>query len=95
MDDDAPFEPTDDSQEAREFRCRVAEDMVAELVRRIDPGAMATKFVLLVETVDPDGVRAPWFLAPDETKVYDRLGLIEYARMREYHADLLARLDDR
>lgn len=62
-----------------------AQAAVAELVQQIDPGCMVTRFIVLAEIIDADSDRAVWsFVAPDATK-WDTLGLLEFARMREWN----------
>lgn len=67
-------------------RDRIAEEKVAELVEAADPGALVTKFVLMVEVVDTDNERVLWAFASEGAKAWDTLGLIEYARMVEFSA---------
>lgn len=62
----------------------IAGDMIADLVHRIDEGGMATRWVILAEVVDADGERACWTLTPDGQRIWDTLGLVEYARLLEY-----------
>ena len=67
-----------------EDRQQAAQTAVADLVQQIDPGAMVTRFVLLVEVIDADSDRAmAYFTAPGAMK-WDTLGLLEFGRMREW-----------
>jgi hypothetical protein len=67
-----------------DYRIKAAQEAVAALIREINPGAMATRFVLLVEVIDADGERALWTLAPPEQRRWDTLGLVDFARALEY-----------
>lgn len=64
-----------------------AQAAVADLVQQLDPGAMVTRFVVLAEVMDADSDRALWaFTAPGATK-WDTLGLLDFARWREWTGD--------
>jgi hypothetical protein len=82
------YDPRGDTPEDRAWRGAAAEEAVGGLVQQIDPGAMATKFVLLVETVDGDGVRALWALTPDELAAWESVGMLTHALHREQAAVL-------
>ena len=64
-----------------------AQAAIGNLIQQIDPNAMVTKFVALVEIVDTEGERAVWSLASPDQKTWDSLGLIEYARALEYASE--------
>lgn len=53
-------------------------DAVADLIAKVDPGAMATKFVLLAEVIDAEGDRCLWVCAREGQKPWDSLGLLQY-----------------
>lgn len=63
-----------------------AHDALADLIREIDPGAMLTRWVLLLEVVDDQGERALWTIAAPDQKAWDTLGLLDYARAVETSA---------
>lgn len=58
-------------------------EAVADLVQRIDAGAMLQRFVLVAEVIDADSVRATWCLVPPGATVPDTLGLLAYADLVE------------
>jgi hypothetical protein len=84
----AGYNPRGDSPEDRKWRSAAAEEAIGGLVQQIDPGAMATKFVVLIETVDGDGVRALWALTPDDLAAWESVGMLQYAMLREQAAVL-------
>jgi hypothetical protein len=57
---------------------------ISDLIQQVDPGAMVTRYVCVVEIIDSDSVRAVWSFAPEDQKSWDTLGLVEYVRTLEY-----------
>lgn len=50
---------------------------------------MVTRWVAVIETIDTDGDRALWTMAPDGTQSWDALGMLTFAVQREQaHATL-------
>ena len=41
-------------------------------------GGFVTKWVALIETVDPDGERGLWAATSDDVKAWDTMGLLQY-----------------
>ncbi len=60
-----------------------SEDLVSELIEGLDPGAMVTKFVVVAEGIDTDGVRALYTATHEGAKAWDSIGLLTYALARE------------
>lgn len=46
-------------------------------------GALLTRFIAIVETIEPDGTRALWTLPAPGMMQWDSVGLLEYARRVE------------
>jgi hypothetical protein len=63
----------------------LAEEMSAALAPAIDSivgggeGAMVTKWVALVETVDVSGDRGMWTLTSEPIKAWDTVGMLQHA----------------
>ena len=57
-------------------------DVVATYIQTIEP-SIVTKFVLLVETMDSDGVRGLWSFTQDGAKAWDTLGMLHFAIQME------------
>lgn len=87
------YEPRGDSPEDRAFRQQAAQEAVGALVAAIDPGVLATRFVMIVEVVDTQGGRGMWMLAPPDTMPQDTLGLMDHARSIEQAAIIASALD--
>lgn len=51
-----------------------------------DADEMVTKWVACIETVDNDGARSIWLMAPDGAKPWDTLGMLQFAVMQEQAA---------
>lgn len=66
---------------------------VADFIRSIGESNMVQRFVLLVETIDEDDRWVSAFTAPGQ-KVWDTLGLLEFARSMEWSARQLTEDDD-
>lgn len=64
--------------------CEAAHDAVSGLIQQIDPGSMVTRFLVVAEIINADGDRAVWMAAAPGQNAWDSLGLIDYARAREY-----------
>lgn len=64
----------------------IAQDSVADLVRQLDPGAMVTRYVMLIEVVDAESDRGVWHFTAPGASAWDTLGLLDYGRMQEYAA---------
>lgn len=56
---------------------------IGELIQRIDPGVMMTRFVLVAEVIDNDGGRSVWSVEAPGSTSWDVLGLLEYAKAAE------------
>lgn len=52
---------------------------VSDLLQRLDPGSMVTRFVAVVEVVSGDGERSLWVFNAPDAKPWDTLGLLTYA----------------
>jgi hypothetical protein len=76
--------PLEDDAELR----RLGTDAVSDLISKIDQGAMATRFALLIEVVDAEGERGLWAISPDGQKAWDTLGLLQYAIQLEQAASV-------
>ena len=72
--------------EDRQHAGEMAQDMLADLIQKLDPGAMLTRFVGIVEVVDADGDRCVWTLVTPGATAWDSLGLMEYGKAIEYAA---------
>jgi hypothetical protein len=90
---DEQVDPSDDSDEAGALRARLATDAVGALVHQLDPGTLANKFLLIIETVTVDGRPGVWTLTPDNAPIHELMGLVEYARARHQAAVTLMMLD--
>lgn len=51
-------------------------------------GEMVTRFVVIAETIDENGVRALWTQAADGQKAWDTLGLLRFAEHQELAAEV-------
>jgi hypothetical protein len=47
-------------------------------------GEMLVKWVVIAETMGPDGERGLWSMASEEMKSWETLGFLEYGKVREY-----------
>ena len=56
---------------------------LGEAISQALPDAYVTRWVSLVEVIDPDGERALWCLTPDEMRAWDTLGLLTFAVQME------------
>lgn len=63
--------------------CARANDAIANLIGEVDPGAMATRFVVAIEVLGSDGERGLWLACAPDQKAWDTLGLLEYAKSCE------------
>ena len=54
-------------------------DHVAQIIEGLEPGAFVTKFVLVAEVIDTDGVQCVWTHTHDDASAWDTLGLLGYA----------------
>ncbi len=55
---------------------------IAEVIGRHENG-MVTKWVALVETMNPDGERGMWPMTSDGVMAWDVLGMLEHAMILE------------
>lgn len=53
-------------------------DALGEIFQRVEDG-MVTKWVILVETIAPDGTRGVWCQDAPDQKAYESLGMLTYA----------------
>lgn len=60
-----------------------AADAVGNLIAAIDPGTMANRFVLVVETLGNDGAGV-WVLTNPGAQPWDVLGLLDFAQYRVF-----------
>ena len=68
---------TDDKDTARAVVGAVRDALVAEV------GEVATRVVVLAETIDADGLLALWSATDDDSKPWQTLGLLMWAVQRE------------
>ena len=68
-------------------------DAVADLIRKVQPGAMTQKFVLLVETIDDNDRWLASFTAPGQ-KAWDTLGMLRYGVALEENTAVSTEDDD-
>lgn len=68
---------------------------LGEAIQSALPGEMATRWVVVVETVDVEtGERALWTQAPEGQKRWDTLGLVEYCKNVELAAQVADRIQN-
>ena len=65
-----------------ELRDEIAELLQAVFTRE-EGGSLLTRFVVVAETVGPDGKRGLWRLAHQGASAWDTLGLIAYVDAEE------------
>jgi hypothetical protein len=53
-------------------------DALAEVFRKIEDG-MLTRWVVLAESLDDEGQRGLWLVAPEDAKAWDTIGMLTYA----------------
>jgi hypothetical protein len=70
-----------------------AQAAVATMVARVEPDAVLVRFVVLAEIIGADSDRAVWMATGPDQRVWDTLGLLEYARAIDYAA-VAADMDD-
>jgi hypothetical protein len=63
-----------------------AQAAVATMVARVEPDAVLVRFVVLAEIIGADSDRAVWMATGPDQRVWDTLGLLEYARAIQYAA---------
>lgn len=68
------------------FAIEVAQDAIADLVQKLDPGSMVTRYIVLIEVVDSDSDRGVWHFTAPGASAWDTLGLLEYGKSQEYAA---------
>jgi hypothetical protein len=85
-------DPHDDTPEAAAHRGELAEAAIGDFIRKVDPDAMATRWVLVVEAIDRDD-RYLWVFAPNDAKPQDSLGLMTHATHLEQAATLARMID--
>lgn len=56
-----------------------ATSLIAQLVDKLDEGAMVTKFVVVAEVIDGQGERAVWIEDGGSCASWDIIGLLTYA----------------
>lgn len=78
----ADITPPMDSERIRQ----VTQDALADMIAKLDPGAMLTRYIVLAEVVDAEGRRALWSGSAPDQKTWDTMGLLDYARAVEYAA---------
>lgn len=66
---------------------------VADLIQKVQPGAMVQKFVLLVETIDDEDRWISAFTAPGQ-KRWDSMGMLDYGLNLEGNTVLTNEDDD-
>lgn len=57
---------------------------VGEIVRDVE-GGVVTKFVMVIETFDSEGELGAWTLCSDGITIWDVLGLLDFALVRQRH----------
>lgn len=71
-----------------------AEDLVAEFIQKEEPGAMVTKFVLLVEVIDSEGNRCIIPATDKNSTTWDILGMLHYGILKEEGQTIIEEMDD-
>jgi hypothetical protein len=72
------------SHEAEALKLAVGvQHALASALHTHGQGALLTKFLAVVETIESDGTRALWLLPSPGMMQWDSIGLIEYARRVE------------
>lgn len=61
-----------------------SDNLIAQFVQGIDPGAVVTKFVIMAEGFDADGSRASYTSTHDGASPWDTMGLLIYGMAREF-----------
>lgn len=56
--------------------------------------AVVTKWVLLAESVNGDGERGLWLVAPEDAKAWDTIGMLTYALHLEQARTIQRESDD-
>jgi len=72
---------------------RVIGDAIQNAVGQHERG-FVTKWVALVESVDPDGQRGLWTMTSEDVKAWDTVGLLQHGLHLQQAQTLAARFDD-
>lgn len=59
------------------------DDLVGQIVEKLDPGAFVTRFVLVAEVISSDGERGVWSDTHDGAMRWDTYGLLMEALTAE------------
>ena len=68
-------------------------DAISSAVGQHERG-FVTKWVALIETVDPDGERGLWTFTSDEVKAWDTVGLLQHGLHMQQGQTLAGYLDE-
>lgn len=58
------------------------------------PGMMVNRWIVLVETIEQNGDRSVWMQSADDMKIWECLGMLEYAKLAEMAAEVNRDDDD-
>lgn len=68
-----------------------ATSLVGQLVQDLEPGSIVTRFVVVAEVIDADGIRGLWTDTHDGATRWDTLGLLTFALGQEKAAQVAER----
>ncbi|MDB5716270.1 MAG: hypothetical protein JWO15_3667 [Sphingomonadales bacterium] len=71
-----------------------SDNLVAQLIDGLDPGALVTKFVVIAEAIDTNGRRALYTASNEGAMNWDSVGLLRTALSMEEAAILKQKLEE-
>jgi hypothetical protein len=70
---------------------RAVGDAVTAAVNQLEHGVV-TRWVAVIESIDPDGARGVWLAGSEDLKPWDTLGLLHFGILEEQSQALADRL---